>query len=83
MRFDGGLGKGVNIGKRMVIHAAPYAGQPVSNKWHIIIPLSGRLTAFTLRSHEFRSKSAAEEWLTSDAGRALVSYVHENRMLPS
>ena len=71
------------MAKRTAIHTPPYAGQLVANRWHIIIPLSGRLTAFTLRSHEFYSKNAAEEWLAGDAGRALVTYVHENRKLPS
>jgi hypothetical protein len=71
------------MGTRTILHPPPYAGEVAANIWRIIIPITGKLTPITLLSRDFRSKTEAEEWLASDAGQTLVTYVCENRALPS
>jgi hypothetical protein len=61
-------------------HGAAYAAHLGGSGWQIVIPISGRLSPLVLRSN-FPSKTAALEWLTSDAGGAFVSQAQRRRSL--
>ena len=55
-------------------HATAYVFQRVDGRWHVVVPIAGKLASQTLEAPH-STRAAAQAWLDGDEGRACVARI--------